>query len=576
MQVVFDKAVSVKASPASAKLVLPLLRVGVATSTSAPRFATYAGGSGSRELTFVYTVQAGDVSRLNGTASSVPHPDRLDYFDRGQDASPLRTIYGGYRNYIRRASTYPTTDADLSLALPGRLGSLSWQNVLLVNASAPRVLRVWTNASQADGGVMVTDSSGMVTVGAGANVYLLVQYSRPVTVDLRGGRPYIRMASGAVKQPARYVKALNGSSVLVFEYEVQDGDGSGDQALDYDCQCADFTQTTYIVLNGSHVRNASVVLPPPGSLGSLSHASSPARVVVDTSRPFVLGVSSLTPDGTYGAGEAIDLVVTFSAAVTVYGSPRLELDTACHASYRSGNGSAWLVFRYVVEEGHGSGALDYRWTDSLQLNGGSIKRFSSRPQTGANLTLPLPGHWASLGFNAQLVIDTSRPRVQALSGSASVASWNPPVQTLDLFCQGSNTSVPRFRLRYGEAMSTCLSCANASATLLQQALFEVGGSQLVAAVYEASRVRSETRFLVELLTAIGEASHLPIRIVSCTTGEPLASKATDPSTAATLHRVGEGPPTLMCQIWMRQGRWKVGQHDWAAPDVPACVGPGEP
>ena len=60
--------------------------------------------------------------------------------------------------------------------------------------------------------------------------------------------------------------------------------------------------------------DADLTLPAPGSSGSLSDAST---VVVDTTVAKVATVSTSFPDGIYGVGEDIVLLVTFTAAVEV-------------------------------------------------------------------------------------------------------------------------------------------------------------------------------------------------------------------------------------------------------------------
>jgi hypothetical protein len=68
----------------------------------------------------------------------------------------------------------------------------------------------------------------------------------------------------------------------------------------------------------------------------------------------VTNVTSAHANGSFKAGEVIDIDVTFSAAVNVTGSPRLELETGASnrmATYLSGSGTAVLRFRYTVTSG---------------------------------------------------------------------------------------------------------------------------------------------------------------------------------------------------------------------------------
>jgi hypothetical protein len=216
-------------------------------------------------------------------------------------------------------------------------------------------------------------------------------------------------------------------------------------------------------------------------------------------------------------------------------------DTVCQAVYRAGNGTSVLLFRYSVGEHHGSALLDYTGTQALVLNGGAIRRFSASPTTDADLRLPVPGHYGSLGFHSRLTIDASHPvvtNVRARATASPYASWNVPVQTLDVFC-GAGASLRSLRLRYGDALTPCLSCDNISAVILEDALLGVGGSQLVASVSEVPHVREATRFLVHLRGVGRDGARLPLRVVSCSDSEQLvASKAVRDSMAGILHQVG--------------------------------------
>lgn len=67
-------------------------------------------------------------------------------------------------------------------------------------------------------------------------------------------------------------------------------------------------------ISTSPTTDADLTLPEPGSLGSLSNLTS---VVVDTSVARVIAVNSSLPDGSYGVGEEILLLITFSSSVGV-------------------------------------------------------------------------------------------------------------------------------------------------------------------------------------------------------------------------------------------------------------------
>ena len=85
-----------------------------------------------------------------------------------------------------------------------------------------------------------------------------------------------------------------------------------------------------------------------GNLGGV--LNSPYNMVLDltVAPPAVTGVSSTTANGSYTAGTTIPITVTFSASVTVTGTPQLALNSGGTASYASGSGSTTLTFNYLV------------------------------------------------------------------------------------------------------------------------------------------------------------------------------------------------------------------------------------
>jgi photosystem II stability/assembly factor-like uncharacterized protein len=119
----------------------------------------------------------------------------------------------------------------------------------------------------------------------------------------------------------------------------------------------------------------------------------------------VTNVTSSEPDGAYGAGTVIPITVTFNGAVTVTGTPTLTLNSGGTAVYSIGSGTSTLTFSYTVAAGENSPDLDFTTTASLA---GTIKDVNGN---FASDTLPTPGGTGSLGFNKNIVIDTTPPQV---------------------------------------------------------------------------------------------------------------------------------------------------------------------
>ena len=84
-------------------------------------------------------------------------------------------------------------------------------------------------------------------------------------------------------------------------------------------------------------------------------------------------------DDTYGAGDEIRVTVTFSEAVDVSGSPRLQIDMdpadwgEKWATYTEGSGTTELKFVHTVVEPNYSARGIAVLANSLQLNGGTIQ-----------------------------------------------------------------------------------------------------------------------------------------------------------------------------------------------------------
>ena len=94
------------------------------------------------------------------------------------------------------------------------------------------------------------------------------------------------------------------------------------------------------------------------------------------------GVSSTTPNGTYGVGSIITITVGFSNPVVVTGTPQLALNSGGVASYTSGSGTSTLTFTYTVAAGQSANPLDEASSSALTLNGGTI---NDRQQRRARL-----------------------------------------------------------------------------------------------------------------------------------------------------------------------------------------------
>ena len=272
-------------------------------------------------------------------------------------------------------ATQQVADIDVS-ALPD--GTLTY-SVTLTDAAgnvgtAATATATLDQTAPTVAGVSSTQATG--AYGAGTAIPITVTFSEPVTVT---GTPQLALNAGS-GIVANYASG-SGTSALTFTYTVAAGDNSSD---------LDYASTTALALNGGTIQDAAgnaatLTLPATGSDGLATQ-----NIVIDTTAPTVAGVSSTQATGTYGAGTAIPITVTFSEPVTVTGTPQLALNAGSGvvANYTSGSGTSTLTFTYTVAAGDNSSDLDYSSTTALALNAGTIKDAAGN---AATLILPATG-----------------------------------------------------------------------------------------------------------------------------------------------------------------------------------------
>jgi len=255
-----------------------------------------------------------------------------------------------------------------------------------------------------------------------------------------------------------------------------------------------FTGATAVTIGGTAATGITVVSATSITCTTPAGASGTASVVVTTPggsnsantlytyavpAPTVTGVSSTTLDGSYGATALIPITVTFSAAVTVSGTPTLALNSGGSASFASGSGSSTLTFNYTVGAAQNSTDLDYSSTSALA--GGTIN--ATTGGTAATLTLPSPGAAGSLGANKAIVIDTTAPTV------LSINRLTPTGQT------NANSSVT-FRVTYSEAVTV--------PGAVNFAVVAVNGSNIVGIVSAVSGSGATRDVTVSITSGTGE------------------------------------------------------------------------
>ena len=145
---------------------------------------------------------------------------------------------------------------------------------------------------------------------------------------------------------------------------------------------------------------------------------------------------------TYGRDETIEVTVTFDQAVTVTGTPRIQLrigggaqDNLKWANYAGGTGTTALRFTYVVQSGDMDDNGIYIEADELVLNNGTIQGVDD--DVAAALTYTRPGTQSGHKVDGSLTTTDTTTAPGAPTGLTAPAdgqtvidlSWTAPTDT---------------------------------------------------------------------------------------------------------------------------------------------------
>ena len=329
LEATFDRAVAVDTAGGRPTLAL--------TVGSDERQAAYVSGTGTAVLAFSYTVASED---NDGDGVSVP-----------------------------------AGSIDLD---GGRIGDAAGTATLVHDAvAADEARKVDTAAPRITGAVGA--GTQLAPLGEGATARLAVDFSEPVFVS---GAPVLRIGIlGGSSQDVAYA-GKSGDSRLLFDFEVEAGDGNRTISSAHDPAVRGGT-----VVDGAG--NAAGRSLPAGTSVPVHVDGSQAGA--DTVAPVVMAVAfagaaphdadgDATPE-TYRRGDAVQVAVSFSEAVTVdtkdgAGIPSLGLLVGTNtreAAYASGTGTATLVFSYAVAADDTDGDGVSVAAGSIALNNGTLR-----------------------------------------------------------------------------------------------------------------------------------------------------------------------------------------------------------
>lgn len=350
--------------------------------------ALASGGLNVEDFSLIFAANGGTV-----TSVSITGVERTTGLisSGGETTLRLKLTVNGIVSGSESIIITPVVNSIFDAAGNVALTTTNTGKILLLTPIAPKV----TN---------VTSSTPNGAYKQGSIIEIQVTFNEIVNVI---GTPILTLETGTTDQSINYFSG-SGSTTLVFNYTVQSGDTNS--KLDY-------LSTTALSVGSGSIKNsigtnAVLILPIPNNTGSLGANK---LIVVDTSVPMITSVSSSTTNGTYKAGDFIQITVVFNEPVTVSGTPKLTLETGAtdqSINYSSGSGLTTLTFSYQVQNGDTSTDLEYQSTTALTLNEGAILDLASNPAT---LTLPELGATGSLGFNKAFIIDTEVPSILSVS-----------------------------------------------------------------------------------------------------------------------------------------------------------------
>jgi len=321
--------------------------------------ALYAGGTGNSDLTFTYSVGAGE------------NIGNLDY-----TLTTALELNGGTINDAAQNVAVLTLDA------PGTAGSLGFSNNLQIDTTPPTV--DYVSSTEADGTKII-----------GQTIPITVIFTEVVYVT---GTPQITMETGGI---ASY-SAGDESTTLTFNYTVAAGDTSDD---------FNYASTSALAgtIKDEAGNNATLTLPATLSGNALIDRKD---IILDGIVPIVTGVTAYKADGAYKGGILIPIKVAFSQPVVVSGTPTLTLETGINDAVVDYSGGSWsdsLLFNYTISQADGHTASDLEYLSINALSAGtSIKDPSGNDATR---TLPALGGAFSLGGSKNIIIDTTPPTV---------------------------------------------------------------------------------------------------------------------------------------------------------------------
>jgi len=402
----------------------PVLLLDVGTLT---REAKYLSGNNTNVYLFQYEVKVGDTATNLGYAFSA---SALCY----ESGCPTE-----YDATLLRTSTNPTVPADITTSTSG--GS----SVAGVPIGSAIAIDTSTAPATTIQSISMRESTG--TYAVGSVMFVDVKFTDEVLIS--SGRPSFYVNLGGTSKEISY-SAGDGTDTFSFYFTVAARDAVSNlnwvnfvgASITSPLKCE--SSDSCLLVN----RNTATI---DHSIGAISQFAN--GWVIDETVPTITHVFSNKTTSpycgttydinemncTYTVGEEIDINVRFSSPISVFGEPRLKIE--------SGETDKWLiynqakttnrevVFTYTVAVGDTiNGNLTYvcevpRFNYcNLDTAGGtaSVKSKSTVPTTEVNYTMPEPGReGVALNGNNIYIDTTETPKVVAVGSITTDGTYYP-------------------------------------------------------------------------------------------------------------------------------------------------------
>ena len=321
--------------------------------------------------------------------------------------------------------------------------------------------------------------------------------------------------TGSVPTLTIDANAESGTATLTLT-PVSDTDGEGDETV----TIAGSVDVETITVNAAE-------------LAIIDNDATPVPVTLAfTSNPDTAGAD----DDTYAIGDVVEVTATFSAAITVTGTPRLELDIGGEprlAECALATDTTKLACAYTVAEGDVDADGIAIGANSITLNGGTIT-------LGSDAVTPTHGAQAA---DSAHKVEAVRP---TLTAAATAADGTKVVLTYDETLSSTTAATSAFTVHVSTANATStpsVSAAAASGTELSLTLGSaVKAGQVVTVDYADPTTANDANAVQD--AAGNDAASLSARAVTNTVAEDATVAGLSMSLSSATLTEGGDPVTV--------------------------------